>query len=1009
MNGSGKSTASRHVTSQILKLSATTKAQRKVADQVTYLQTVLEAFGNSKTASSPSASQHGSYLELHFTPEGEITGAKALAFGLNKSRIGPLYQDERTFHVFYQMLAGASPDEREELGLDDPDMYALLASSGCYHLPAGPFSDDSTQLGELRAAMASLGFKAKHVRSIFSVLTAILMLSNITFMDDRATGSLGMVSYEERTQVVERELLVEVSHLLGVSPDDLEAVLVNRTKWVSHDLASVFLDAEDAGGQRDSLMRDLYAILFAFVVELANRRLAPPEGAPATLQIAQLDVPGHQSRTVEADPNPRRSQFAPLIAANGQNGFNEFSANFTNEVIHSYLLRRTFEDGGWNADIIADGVSIPSVQTMDNIACMELLRGGPLGSDNLARRPLGVIGVIADVGEHFKGEDRAHVKALAVTGALTTTFSGHPSFTTRVHSQGSANDGRMFGVNHYSGQVAYDASDFLDRNGDVLDKQLVTLLRGSHDPFIAKLVSGPALATETHPLDDNIVVEAQVSVSPLRTPTPITHGVAGTPAQGQVSWPIDDSMPQPVAHQLNATLATLFDTIDRTRVWTVLCLRPNDSGHANSFDRRRIKAQVHSLLIPDLVNRRQVDYVAQYPLEQFCVRHALPANDPAESIDEFSRTHGWMPVSDYAIGNGRIWLSWNAWREQEDLIRSTETRRGSGEETLTDEDNNPYSSNRASAYGRYGGIDSTDNFRQSESMDNLLARGGTRDTGYDAYGYTDTPSAGASEVWLAETKEDYGHIPSGDDKSKAAGVGVEQRGFVATEKRHHATEVIATTSARRWWIRITWLFTWWIPSFLLSSIGRMKRADVRMAWREKVTICMMIAFLCGTVIFYIIGFGRILCPDMDKAWNTGELKTHQGEDDYYGAIYGRVYDFTKFYKGDHSDIALMPTTSPVMMQFAGEDLTKYFPKPIYLACNRLTQDDTLALKPSNFTPIDPNAIHQSGKQQTVPGTKLQDANWWYDTLSPTLKDMYKGSLVFDKKDVAAAADGDTPR
>lgn len=45
------------------------------------------------------------------------------------------------------------------------------------------------------------------------------------------------------------------------------------------------------------------------------------------------------------------------------------------------------------------------------------------------------------------------------------------------------------------------------------------------------------------------------------------------------------------------------------------------------------------------------------------------------------------------------------------------------------------------------------------------------------------------------------------------------------------------TSKGRWrWVFLTWLFTWWIPSFLLNWCGGMKRRDVRMAWREKLLI-----------------------------------------------------------------------------------------------------------------------------------------------------------------------------
>ena len=63
-----------------------------------------------------------------------------LTFALNKSKLTRLERDERTFHVFYQLLAGASPAERDSLGLLDPSEYTLLASSACYRLPGGPFS-----------------------------------------------------------------------------------------------------------------------------------------------------------------------------------------------------------------------------------------------------------------------------------------------------------------------------------------------------------------------------------------------------------------------------------------------------------------------------------------------------------------------------------------------------------------------------------------------------------------------------------------------------------------------------------------------------------------------------------------------------------------------------------------------------------------------------------------------------------------------------------------------------
>ena len=168
---------------QLLRLSSHSKREVKVADQVRAMYTVLDSFGNAKPLLSANASRHGRYTELHFNDRGRITGAQVLTYGLDKSRLTRLHHEERTFHVFYQLLAGATPAERDQFNLEDPSDYALLASSGCYRLPSGPFSDDSIAMEGLRDSMRTLGFKPKHINSIFGLLVAILQLGNVQFWE----------------------------------------------------------------------------------------------------------------------------------------------------------------------------------------------------------------------------------------------------------------------------------------------------------------------------------------------------------------------------------------------------------------------------------------------------------------------------------------------------------------------------------------------------------------------------------------------------------------------------------------------------------------------------------------------------------------------------------------------------------------------------------------------------------------------------------------------------------
>ena len=52
-------------------------------------------------------------------------------------------------------------------------------------------------------------------------------------------------------------------------------------------------------------------------------------------------------------------------------------------------------------------------------------------------------------------------------------------------------------------------------------------------------------------------------------------------------------------------------------MWRIAWMRPNDFGLSNSFDKRRVKAQIRSLLLPDLTSRRSVEYAADLELREF--------------------------------------------------------------------------------------------------------------------------------------------------------------------------------------------------------------------------------------------------------------------------------------------------------------------------------------------------------------------------------------------------------
>src|ERR1700679_3404048 len=183
---------------------------------------------------NPNASRHGRYLELHFNERGRISATKVLTFSLDKTRLNRLTHEEHTY-------------------LEDVSDYALLASSGCYRLPSGPFSDDSIAMADLRVAMWTLGFKPTHMSSIFTLLVAILLLGNLQFTNGDA--------HDVSAHVSNPHVLDQIARLLGVSAEELGQVFTNKTNYVpsQKELFMVLLNAENSGKQRDQCVRDLYA------------------------------------------------------------------------------------------------------------------------------------------------------------------------------------------------------------------------------------------------------------------------------------------------------------------------------------------------------------------------------------------------------------------------------------------------------------------------------------------------------------------------------------------------------------------------------------------------------------------------------------------------------------------------------------------------------------------------------------------------------------------------------
>merc|ERR1712110_913325 len=89
---------------------------------------ILEAFGNAKTVKNDNSSRFGKFIRINFDASGYIAGANIETYLLEKARVIRQAEDERTFHIFYQLLMGASSEEKKKYILEEPKNYTFLTS-----------------------------------------------------------------------------------------------------------------------------------------------------------------------------------------------------------------------------------------------------------------------------------------------------------------------------------------------------------------------------------------------------------------------------------------------------------------------------------------------------------------------------------------------------------------------------------------------------------------------------------------------------------------------------------------------------------------------------------------------------------------------------------------------------------------------------------------------------------------------------------------------------------------
>ena len=264
-----------------------------VENRILQANPILEGFGNAKTIRNNNSSRFGKYVEIFFDSKQAICGAQNTNYLLEKVRVVHQSGDERGYHIFYQLCAGASAEQRQLYHLADASSYSYLNQSGNVHIDG---VDDASDFREVDEAMDGLDFTAGEKHAIFSIVAWILHVGNLRFK------SLG----DKKCEVENRACLKQAAALMEVDDDALTKAITNRVMVVRGQAPmDISLSELEAVSARDALSKFVFARLFDWLVVRINKSIGIGEGKKGK-SIGILDIFGQREQPTQSKQAPVR-------------------------------------------------------------------------------------------------------------------------------------------------------------------------------------------------------------------------------------------------------------------------------------------------------------------------------------------------------------------------------------------------------------------------------------------------------------------------------------------------------------------------------------------------------------------------------------------------------------------------------------------------------------------------------------------------------------------------------
>ncbi|VDM63316.1 unnamed protein product [Angiostrongylus costaricensis] len=443
-SGSGKTECTNHLISHLTSLSQ--KGSRACSTETSLLNTgpVLEAFGNAVTLQNNNSSRFGKFIKINYRENGMVSGANVEIYLLEKSRIISQAKGERNYHVFYYLLEGASEEDRSKYFLLKPQDYHYLNKHEQFS-PDGV--NEKYEFERLRRAMSSVGFNSRTQSTMFGLISAVLLLGNISYIKRHGYHS------DENAYIENEEIVDLVAQLLNIKSEALTQALTMKRHVMKTETVVTRYSVSEAINTRDAMAKCIYNALFHWIVLRINQVLMRKDiSSSVGYYIGILDIFGFEDLGAQ------------------WNSFEQLCINYANEHLQAYFNQHIFQFE--QEEYQSQGICWTNIEYTDNTECVQLFQN----------KPYGLLRLIDEESNINNGTDESMLAKL------------NQFLKTNEYYETPQRKEPAFIIAHYAGKVKYQITGFREKNKDLMRQDVLNTLKTSRCALLKAILGDDPVA-----------------------------------------------------------------------------------------------------------------------------------------------------------------------------------------------------------------------------------------------------------------------------------------------------------------------------------------------------------------------------------------------------------------------------------------------------------------------------------------------------------------------------------